>query len=130
MKLIAHRRNTIAQLQATDPKYGVEVDIRSEGPRLIIHHDPFVAGESFEDPETAETGIPGAKVVQIDTEADTGHVRIYLNDGNPVWDGDPEIKTSDSQALDAIFRAWAEASEDTMALRKIAEILATTGREA
>lgn len=49
MKLISHRRNTIADLLATDSKYGVEVDIRSEGTRLIIHHDPCVAGESFDD---------------------------------------------------------------------------------
>lgn len=49
MKLILHRRNTIAELNSTPRKYGVEVDIRSVGDRLIIHHDPFVAGESFED---------------------------------------------------------------------------------
>jgi len=49
MKLIAHRRNTVRELQVTNPVYGVEVDIRSEGQRLIIHHDPFVAGESFEE---------------------------------------------------------------------------------
>lgn len=48
MKLISHRRNTVAELNATDPKYGVEVDIRSEGERLIIHHDPCVPGESFD----------------------------------------------------------------------------------
>lgn len=48
MKLISHRRNTIAELQATDRKYGIEVDIRSQGQKLIIHHDPFVAGESFD----------------------------------------------------------------------------------
>ena len=47
MKLISHRLNTIAELRATDQKYGVEVDIRSEGGELIMHHDPFVAGESF-----------------------------------------------------------------------------------
>jgi hypothetical protein len=49
MKLVAHRRNTVAELQATNPLYGVEVDIRSDGPRLIIHHDPFVTGESFDE---------------------------------------------------------------------------------
>jgi len=49
MKLISHRRNTLAELQATPSKYGVEVDIRSQGNNLVIHHDPFVAGESFED---------------------------------------------------------------------------------
>lgn len=47
MNIISHRRNTIAQLLATDTKYGVEVDIRSDGDRLVTHHDPFVAGESF-----------------------------------------------------------------------------------
>jgi hypothetical protein len=48
MKLISHRRNTVSELLATDPKYGIEVDVRSEGDRLIIHHDPCVAGESFD----------------------------------------------------------------------------------
>jgi hypothetical protein len=49
MKLIAHRRNTIEELIATPEKYGVEVDIRSKGDKLIIHHDAFVDGVSFED---------------------------------------------------------------------------------
>lgn len=49
MHLIAHRRNTLQDLQATPTKYGVEVDIRSQGDRLIIHHDPFVEGASFEE---------------------------------------------------------------------------------
>ena len=47
MKLISHRRNTIQDLNVTPKKYGVEVDIRSCGEQLIIHHDPFVAGESL-----------------------------------------------------------------------------------
>lgn len=47
MKLISHRRNTVAELQATPRKYGVEVDIRSQGNELLIHHDPFVNGEPF-----------------------------------------------------------------------------------
>lgn len=49
MNLISHRRNTIAELRATDNKYGVEVDIRCVGEKLIMHHDPFVAGESFDE---------------------------------------------------------------------------------
>jgi len=48
VKLIAHRRNTLADLTSTPESYGVEVDIRSYGDRLIIHHDPFRAGESFD----------------------------------------------------------------------------------
>jgi hypothetical protein len=49
MKLISHRRNTVKDLIATPNKYGVEVDIRSKGKQLIIHHDAFVEGESFDD---------------------------------------------------------------------------------
>lgn len=48
MNLISHRRNTIAELQATDIRYGVEVDIRSYGGDLVIHHDPFVNATPFE----------------------------------------------------------------------------------
>jgi len=49
MKLISHRRNTISELNATPKNYGIEVDIRSRGEQLIIHHDPFMDGELFED---------------------------------------------------------------------------------
>ena len=48
MKLIAHRRNTLRELLATPATYGVEVDIRSYGNKLVIHHDPFIEGESFD----------------------------------------------------------------------------------
>jgi hypothetical protein len=48
VKLIAHRRNTLSELLATPSKYGVEVDIRSYGEKLVIHHDPLIKGESFE----------------------------------------------------------------------------------
>lgn len=49
MKIIRHRRNTIAELRDTPINLGIEVDIRSCGGNLIIHHDPFVQGESFEE---------------------------------------------------------------------------------
>lgn len=48
MILVAHRRNRIEELEATPPELGVEVDIRSQGNRLVIHHDPFEAGEDFD----------------------------------------------------------------------------------
>jgi hypothetical protein len=48
MNLIAHRRNTINELIATPARFGIEVDIRSYGDKLVIHHDPFIEGESFE----------------------------------------------------------------------------------
>ena len=49
MEIIAHRRNYASELRATPKTYGIEVDIRSFGDRLVIHHDPYVDGESFED---------------------------------------------------------------------------------
>ena len=49
MNLISHRVNTIKQLRETDTKFGVEVDIRSNGNDLIINHEPFSSGESFSD---------------------------------------------------------------------------------
>lgn len=47
-ELIAHRRNSIADLKATDRGLGIEVDIRSNQDELVIHHDPFEGGENFE----------------------------------------------------------------------------------
>jgi hypothetical protein len=49
MKLIAHRRNTVVELESTPPSYGVEVDVRSHGEHLIVQHEPFAEGESFDD---------------------------------------------------------------------------------
>lgn len=46
-ELIVHRRNTVQDLLATPTCYGIEVDIRSRGDELIVHHDPFVPGEQF-----------------------------------------------------------------------------------
>jgi hypothetical protein len=45
---IAHRRNTAAELDATPPTLGVEVDIRTRHNNLIVHHDAFAEGEMFE----------------------------------------------------------------------------------
>ncbi|MEM6450149.1 MAG: phosphatidylinositol-specific phospholipase C/glycerophosphodiester phosphodiesterase family protein [Cyanobacteria bacterium P01_D01_bin.105] len=41
MLIIHHRRNTLKLLAETHPRYGVEVDIRSDGSQLIVHHEPF-----------------------------------------------------------------------------------------
>ena len=49
MQLIAHRINTVEQLRQTPRSLGVEVDIRSNGRDLIIHHDPFEVGELFDE---------------------------------------------------------------------------------
>jgi hypothetical protein len=49
MNFISHRRNAIEELKATPTEYGVEVDIRSNNGRLIIHHDPLSEGGDFEE---------------------------------------------------------------------------------
>lgn len=49
MILIRHRVNTKKDLLKTPKEYGVEVDIRSIGNDFIIHHEPFVHGELFEE---------------------------------------------------------------------------------
>ncbi len=66
MKIISHRRNTVPELQSTDPKYGIEVDIRSEGERLIIHHDPCVHGGDFE--EWLESYHHGTLILNVKEE--------------------------------------------------------------
>lgn len=48
MIVVRHRRNTAEELRATPTEYGVELDLRSFGERLIVHHDAFVDGEDFE----------------------------------------------------------------------------------
>ena len=47
--IIAHRRNRIDELRETPTQLGVEIDLRSRGSDLILHHDPFVDGELFTD---------------------------------------------------------------------------------
>ena len=47
MQIILHRVNTTQQLKLVGKKYGVEVDIRTYGDELILHHDPFQCGESL-----------------------------------------------------------------------------------
>jgi hypothetical protein len=48
MEIIAHRRNSADELAATPADQGVEIDIRTRGGDLILHHDPFSDGELLE----------------------------------------------------------------------------------
>ena len=49
MEFIAHRINTIKELKKLSIDFGVELDLRDYGNRLILQHEPFVDGEDFED---------------------------------------------------------------------------------
>ena len=44
MEFIAHRVNTIEELRKVPKEYGVELDLRDFGERLILQHDPFIDG--------------------------------------------------------------------------------------
>ena len=48
MHKILHRVNTKDALLKAPKELGVEVDIRTRGNQLIMHHDPFQDGEDFE----------------------------------------------------------------------------------
>jgi hypothetical protein len=43
-RIFHHRRNTAALLAETPIGYGVEIDIRCRGDRLVVTHDPFTDG--------------------------------------------------------------------------------------
>lgn len=47
MQIIAHRRNSIAELVATSHSLGIEVDVRLNNSQIICQHDPLEPGELF-----------------------------------------------------------------------------------
>lgn len=49
MLIIHHRRNTLELLAKTPSDWGVEMDVRSYGDKLVVHHDPFVKALSLEE---------------------------------------------------------------------------------
>jgi hypothetical protein len=49
MLVIAHRINKIDQLKNIPSKYGVEIDVRCMGARLILNHEPHQEGDDLEE---------------------------------------------------------------------------------
>lgn len=50
MEYIAHRINTVAELEKLPIEFGVELDLRDDlTGRIYIQHNPFEDGENFED---------------------------------------------------------------------------------
>ena len=49
MEYILHRRNKITDLNNTPFNHGAEIDLRSYGNNIILHHDPFVKGVLFDE---------------------------------------------------------------------------------
>lgn len=49
MEFIIHRVNTIKELKQIPKEYGCEIDIRTNGNKLILSHDSFTKGDDFID---------------------------------------------------------------------------------
>jgi hypothetical protein len=47
MNIIRHRRNTQEDLAEISTNHGAEIDIRSQGDDLVLHHEPYEAGTLF-----------------------------------------------------------------------------------
>ncbi len=66
MNFIAHRVNTIDELKKVPHQFGVELDLRDQNESLILSHDPFQGGESFE--EYLEYYNHGTLILNIKSE--------------------------------------------------------------
>jgi hypothetical protein len=49
MEFIIHRINKIKDLKSIPKNYGTEIDIRSNGSKLILNHEPFLPGDELKD---------------------------------------------------------------------------------
>lgn len=48
MIFVAHRVNTVKELQNIPYEYGIEVDLRDFNDKISLSHDPFIQGEDFD----------------------------------------------------------------------------------
>lgn len=48
MIIVIHRVNSIRELKKIPPKYGVEVDVRGFGKKIILNHEPLKNGDELE----------------------------------------------------------------------------------
>ena len=49
MEIIIHRVNSLNKLKQIPKKYGVEIDVRSFGSKLILNHEPKTKGQLLKD---------------------------------------------------------------------------------
>ena len=48
MEIIIHRINKVNELIKIPKRYGVEIDLRAKGSKIILNHEPFASGDSLE----------------------------------------------------------------------------------
>lgn len=78
MLYVAHRINTVKQLDQVPREYGIEIDLRDFGNRIVLQHDPFVCSE-VEDFETLlESYHHGLIILNIKSERIEGRVLELL----------------------------------------------------
>lgn len=78
MQFIAHRVNTVKELNKLSTDYGVELDLRDSGDRLILAHDPFTDGEDFE--EYCQQYKHGSMICNIKSERIEERVQKVLEE--------------------------------------------------
>jgi len=49
MEIVAHRINSLEELKLVPTKFGCEIDIRSQGNKLILNHEPYLSGDILVD---------------------------------------------------------------------------------
>lgn len=107
-RIFHHRRNTVALLAETPTSFGVEIDIRCRGDRLVVTHDPFTEG-----PELAEW-LRGYRHAGIIANVKEEGLERYVIDALAA------VGVSDFFFLDQSFpfmRRWAKTGEKRAAVR-------------
>lgn len=77
MKIYKHRVNSKFDLEAVEPTFGVEIDLRTKSDALILAHDAFAEGELFEDWLTAWRGQP--LILNVKEDALEERILDFLN---------------------------------------------------
>ena len=49
MQIIIHRVNTIEQLKTVLPEYGVEIDVRGYGDKILLNHEPIDNPDNYDE---------------------------------------------------------------------------------
>lgn len=49
MMIFIHRVNSTERLKTIASEFGVEIDVRADGQRLILNHEPFTGGDDLEE---------------------------------------------------------------------------------
>lgn len=80
MLYISHRINTSAQLRDVPTQYGVELDLRDHGDRIVLQHDPFKDGEDFS--EYLKNYQHGLMILNVKSEAIESRVLDLVRQSN------------------------------------------------